>query len=533
MKRTGRMMIAFCCLTAFFASGSRAYAAGAPAVRNAYTADDSVVLYVNRQDADIETVYLGNDAVSEFSVEDMGAVRTIVIVDNSLSIQESYRDAIRDFLGELVAARSDGDTFVIATFAQDVTYLVEESNNYLDIKAKIDALQFENQDSYFNHSLYEVIDAAGDCEEIRYTRVIVIADGMDDDAYGYTDDELNRKIQEAKLPVYVIGCTSGGNAENLKKMFSLARMSNAKSYLLDDMTGAEILRDISDDTDVVKVTVVPQDGLCDGTAKTVRISYGEEYCTTEVTMPFKAAEEKAPEAESATESVESETTESEPTFVPETAEPDGTTAEADSGRKLSYIVLIGISAAAAAAILAVVAVICTKKKKTPEKSESVDLDGIGKYHGTDTETGTDTDRETEETETDLFSGSGREQKKEATDLTDLMAKKTVMLCLRDLNAPSRTFEYPVRDKLLIGRSKKKCQIVIDYDTMVSAVHCEITAKKDGLYVRDGGGDVSASKNGTFVNEKRVERETPLPNGAELRLGKVRFQVAYHDGIRRM
>lgn len=59
-------------------------------------------------------------------------------MDNSLSIHERYREAIRDFLEELVAARSDGDTFVIATFAEDVTYLVEESNNYLDIKAKID-----------------------------------------------------------------------------------------------------------------------------------------------------------------------------------------------------------------------------------------------------------------------------------------------------------------------------------------------------------------------------------------------------------
>lgn len=108
----------------------------------------------------------------------------------------------------------------------------------------------------------------------------------------------------------------------------------------------------------------------------------------------------------------------------------------------------------------------------------------------------------------------------------LKAAGGLQLTLQDLDNPSKTFEYPLRDKLLVGRDRKKCQIVIDYNTYVSSVHCEIVSKGDSLFVRDGGGDVIASTNGTFVNDKRVAPELPLPSGAVLKLGPVRLKVTY-------
>ena len=45
-------------------------------------------------------------------------------------------------------------------------------------------------------------------------------------------------------------------------------------------------------------------------------------------------------------------------------------------------------------------------------------------------------------------------------------------------------------------------------------------------MRDGGGDVIASTNGTFVNDKRVAPELPLPSGSILKLGQVRLKVSY-------
>ena len=95
-----------------------------------------------------------------------------------------------------------------------------------------------------------------------------------------------------------------------------------------------------------------------------------------------------------------------------------------------------------------------------------------------------------------------------------------------MDNPSRTFEYPLRDKILIGRDSSKCQIVIDYSTYVSGIHCEVASRGGSLFVRDGGGDVIASTNGTFVNDKRAAPELPLPSGSILKLGQVRLKVSY-------
>ena len=96
-----------------------------------------------------------------------------------------------------------------------------------------------------------------------------------------------------------IGCRTGANEENLKKMFSISRMSNAREYLLDETEPAEILQDILNGTDLIRVDIFPEDELCDGTRQPVRIGFGEDFCTVEAVMPFRAetpvAETNVPE----------------------------------------------------------------------------------------------------------------------------------------------------------------------------------------------------------------------------------------------
>lgn len=524
MKKIAKVIVLICCLAVW--TGSRVHAAELPDVMNAYTTSDSVVVFVRNQGKTIENVYLGNEEALDFSTEDVNAVRTVVILDNSLSINQDYRDEIKSFLTDLVAARNDGDTFTIATFAENITYLVEESNNYLDIKEKIDGLQFENQDSYFNNVLYTAIDDIGKYEEIKYTRIIVIADGVDDEALGYTDDELNKKIQTAKLPVYAIGCTSKGNEENLKKMFALARLSNAKSYLLDDVSGNDILQDIVSEAEVTRVDIIPRDESCDGTSKAVRISYGEDYCATEMNMPFKAAAQEAPPVESDTEPTAEPETETEPVAEPETVPvtepitepvPDAAS-EPEEGSSLP-IALIGIILAVVLAVAFIVILIIVRaKKREPRKREpSVDLSGIGQSEHTNV-------MDNNDGKTELLVGGGARRESEHTDI--IVGSSVVKLMLQDMDNPERTFEYPVRDKILIGRSAAKCQIVINYSKIVSSVHCEVVVKGKSLYVRDGGEDVIASTNGTYVNGEKVAPELPLPSGSVLKLGQVRFKVTY-------
>ena len=56
---------------------------------------------------------------------------------------------------------------------------------------------------------------------------------------------------------------------------------------------------------------------------------------------------------------------------------------------------------------------------------------------------------------------------------------------------------------------------------MSRLHCRLTATDDALEVVD-----LSSTNGTFVNDKRVEK-APLANGDRLRVGRVELKVGKH------
>lgn len=535
MKRIFKSFIALCVAAALVCPA--ASAAEISAVMNAYSGDDSVTLFIKNQNREIDHVYFGNDAAKSFSQSEAGSMRTVVLVDNSLSIPQASQEDIKSFLSELVAARSEGEVFSIVTFSQELTYLTQESGDYLDIKGKIDSIEFVDQDSYLTKALYTAVEDIGKCEEIKYTRLIIIADGAEDEALGYTDDELYKQIRTARIPVYTVGCTSKGNEENLKKMFAMSRMSNASSYMLGETDILEILQDINRDSDVVRVTAVPQDKSCDGTVKSIRISFGEDYCTTELTMPFKAVE------------VPDETAAPEPESTEAPATPAVTEEEPKDSKLTIVLIIAGAVVIAAIAVVLIVLLVRRRKPKKQEKPEKQDYTPPGYPPSEGGITGGKTDPTLPKRNgknnsiTDLIWSDKRSVPKENdTEITEIEPKndgnnspstdliwsdrRSVRLTLQDMDEPSRTFEYPVRDRVIIGKDPARCQIVVNYNKYVSGVHCEVVSRGKSLFVRDGADDVVASTNGTFVNDKRAAPEQPLPSGSILKLGPVSFRVSY-------
>lgn len=77
-------------------------------------------------------------------------------------------------------------------------------------------------------------------------------------------------------------------------------------------------------------------------------------------------------------------------------------------------------------------------------------------------------------------------------------------------------EKPVDDVLTIGRGRDNT-IVLD-DMLISRQHVRITADDEGLVLEDLG-----SRNGTYVNERRVER-THLSEGDRIGLGAATFEI---------
>jgi len=72
----------------------------------------------------------------------------------------------------------------------------------------------------------------------------------------------------------------------------------------------------------------------------------------------------------------------------------------------------------------------------------------------------------------------------------------------------------------VGRAAR-ADFIVDR-ALVSRIHCRLTAGEEKIDVED-----LASTNGTFVNDKRVDR-AQLATGDRLRVGRIELQVHQHD-----
>lgn len=88
------------------------------------------------------------------------------------------------------------------------------------------------------------------------------------------------------------------------------------------------------------------------------------------------------------------------------------------------------------------------------------------------------------------------------------------LVLRGLSGPVLGRSFPLRDGMLLGRSRE-CDVFIESQE-ISRQHARLRVRPDSVLVED-----LASTNGTFVNDERVTT-APVQPGDELRLDTVRF-----------
>ncbi len=72
-------------------------------------------------------------------------------------------------------------------------------------------------------------------------------------------------------------------------------------------------------------------------------------------------------------------------------------------------------------------------------------------------------------------------------------------------------------RFVVGRAED-CQLRLT-SPLVSRHHCELTVEKDGAWIRD-----LSSRNGTFVNGERVDREWSLRDGDLICVAACVFEV---------
>lgn len=435
---------------------------------------------------------------SHLITEDAVPMETILLLDNSLSVVEKYRPTIHTILSELAANRMVGELFTVATFSEQVNYILKDCSDYAQVKQAIDGISYNNQETYLTDILYDMLTEMNTEQNVLLKRIVIISDGVDNKSIGYTKEELYALLEKTPYPIYTVGCTYGNNNEQLKNMFALSRMTGGESYLLDEVSDPmTVVNGVASLNQAVKVIVTPKAKDCDGTKKgiglTVTAGGQSKTNTLEITMPFHTVEETTTE-----ETTAETTTAAEPVFV----EPE------KKGIPLIALLIGG----GIVLLLAVGGIVFYLLRKREKENRFVSADNHEPEERRGTVLGDDSHH------TLLVGGGGQSANRQ--EGTVLLWGKDVprRLILEDVNNPVKRFEVPLSAPVLVGYNNG-CQICLNYEETVSGNHCRIYGDNGKYYVEN-----LSKTNGTLMDGKRVVNTAEIYTGCVLVLGKLKMKV---------
>lgn len=521
--RDWKLLLAMAFLALYLMAGT-AVAAEPGAIMSGAADGERIVLYVQspgevqRISCQIGTVLCPEAAYGPISEEEI-PVKTLLLLDNSLSIAQKYRPVINEIMNNLAANRMPGEVITVAVFSDKITYLLEDSSDYTQLKQTIDGITYEDQETYLTDALYELLKEWNQEADPVFRRIVMVSDGVDNKTMGYTKEELYSLLKEQPYPVYTLGCSDAGNGngEALKNMSALSRLTQADAWLLDEVSDPmTVIQGVAQSNDLLRVEVTPPAQLCDGSAKGIKLNIeagGESLESTLIlNMPFAtAAGEGAAQTEAAAAGTEADEEDEEDEAEQALLEAAQLEEAGILKRKRIFITAAvgGGTFLVAAALIIVIVRISRQKRKENEFEPAPEY----AVHETDVPRGP-VRRVMDDTE--LSGGAGGDE----TAMVWGDGNRACTLVVTDQDHPGKMFEVPLQGDVVVGRSRKDgCQIVLDYERSVSHCHCKITMENGQMKVTDLG-----SKNGTIVNGKKVIGAAAIPSGSILTLGNLRIKV---------
>lgn len=454
-------------------------------------------------------------------------MHTIVLLDNSLSVTKDNMAKAKEILKKYVEIKKEPEKVSIAVYGTDVQYLTEKETDKDKIVEAVESIASEDKDTYLTDVLYDELVKLGNKTE--YTRFIVITDGVDNKEIGYMKEELSAYLKDNPYPVYTVGCKYKSNEDELKNLFAISRLTNAKYYLLDDYENLdEIAEGFCEPVTGIKVKV-PEE-LRDGSVRNILISFqGEDgmvEVTDELSMPFglRAEEVKPkeiPEPEEpepaeepmlAEEQEQTEKSESETPVPKEDGAEEGDMGEQEGEQPLD---LVSIAAIAVIGIALIILLLMNRKKKG--KSEGKDK----KTNRPAKEIKKVANEEDESGENNNSTVIISPENKDSTVFLDGKSRAGYIVSLKYCEDVDRVFRYPLADKVVIGRVDEEGVDIVLNDKTISAKHCEITARRGHFYIKD-----LKSSNGTYLDgNKMPSNETwEFSSGSIVQMGNLKIIV---------
>ncbi len=485
------------------------YAAEEAETLEVFTGDLEVSVYVKGIESGSGlSVQIGTAACEDIEVtgidEKEVPMRTLVMLDNSISIPEKARDRIAEVLQNLTADRLVGEEIAITVFSEDITWLTDYTSDYSTLRSAVEKISYQDQETYLTDVLYDLLLSgriAG--EDAVYNRIIVISDGVDNKSIGYTKEELYTFLRENPIPVYTLGVGTGKNNEQLENMFSISRITKAESFLLDELENTlDVNSILNEDRDILEIKIKPDAELLDGTRKSVKLDFGSgQSLTTEINMPQQENVDKPPK----------ETEQPTPIKQPETGDTAKQSIQQEKqGIGLAVLLMIILAALMIGAGIIFLVIFFYKKKKKDKTFETITEDALSELVNAEN---------TKYEKTEIVGMNRKNKDGDTFMIWDSDASYNIVLT--DVDSPYKTFQVPIASSVVIGRKEGISDIVINYDRTVSGKHCRIDLKNGRFFIVD-----LQSANKTFVNNSEILSETELFSGDILKLGnvKLKFEV---------
>lgn len=469
-----------------------------------YTGESEIILYIRGAEKDFENMIVQADTDVCDSVEKSTLVeakqemRTLVMLDNSQSIPKKDRKLISKILYNLISDRADNEQIAVAVLNEQIEYLTDYTLVDSELEAAVNKITYKNTKTYLTDILYDWLSEEYiPRQEDIYYRVIVIADGTDNKPIGYTQNEFYALLREYPIPIYTIGVKTKENNKDLENMFAISRAGNVESFLLDDMENVlDINARLNADQNILRVVIRPQKELLDGKKKAIRIVCASgEILSTEVIMPQMVDHtERFLQDETVQTDIHNEENEM---------------SDIENG-SISLFIISAVFAVVIV-VVALTAVLLIKKKRRPAEPVSEPNDDRNLMPEEQSVENAD--------QTEMVASSDVQNENQTVVLWDSQTAYHVVLS--DIKLTAKSFEFPLKSSVVLGRKQDMCDIVLDYDRTVSGRHCKLTVRDGKFYVTD-----LKSSNGTYINGWKVQTEMEIIPGNILKLGRleVKFEV---------
>lgn len=430
---------------------------------------------------------ISSEEVSGQTIQEAGiAIKTLILVDNSLSIPEALRPEITSQLLELVAARKNNEYFAFGTVSDQVKILQDFSDDYTLLKKAIEGLLYNYQDTFLTDALYDYwIEQPFESSTNSYERILLISDGVDNKSLGYTKDELLDLLKTNPLPIYTIGIETQveTNPQELENMFALSRAAGGESVLFSELgVKTELTAILQKDWDTLAVKINIPEAARDGSLQTLTVQLGPANAVLDgVRMPLS-------------EKVEEEPAQPQTIIVQQEAEPEKPVLMYVLIAVLGTVLLIGIVAAV---------ILVLRAKKNKNAFQALSEEALRK-------------RIQEEEGATVFIGAGGGDDDGTQRIWD--DHETCRITLTDIHSVERCYQKPIAGSLIIGLSRDS-DICINYDKSVSRKHCEIVREGEDFFIIN-----HSESNGTFVNGIRVTGKMQVSDGCIIKMGRVEMRL---------